>query len=1028
METKRNLKYYFFLIGFLLMLPMNAQEVIEVSGQVTSADDGMPLPGVNVRTRGGSDGTVTDFDGNYTVNANSDATLIFSYLGFETTEVPVNGRTSINVSMAADNEQLSEIVVVGYGTVRKSDLTGAVSSISAGQIQERSSLNVMQSLGGQVAGVQVQQTQGAPGFAPTVKIRGTSTITAGTSPLYVIDGYPMEDFDMSLINPQNIESIEILKDASSAAIYGSKGANGVVMVTTKRGTTGKTQVNVSYEKGVQQVVRKVGMMDAQEYIQYYIDAHNNSWEVAGGNASDPNDVRPPEYRIPPEFLSNPKQFEGSDWQDVLFRDAPMDNVNVSVSGGNENTRVFLSGGFVSQNGIVDRSKFDRYTIRSNVTHDISSAVQVGLNLSFTNIESKEYGTEGKAGAVSLALQSSPIFPVYNENGNLGFIDPNSEWNRFVPYGLQLWHPYALTREIDNKTKRFNSLGSAFVSYNFLENFTFRTNLNASVNNRRYSMYQNAGQRYGYSNINPAVAEDNTSYTYNWLIENTLNYEKTFGDHSLNVLLGYSLQKEEFEESLMTAGEFPNDMVHTLNAGRPNTASSFASEWGMISYIGRVNYSFLNQYLFTGTIRRDGSSRFGADNQWGYFPSASVAWKVSEQDFIRDTPWISSLKVRASYGQTGNNLIPNYGSIGLLGQTQYVYGGNVVQGLYQSTISNPDLKWEKTGQLDIGLNAGLFNNRIYFEADYYNSITRDLLLNQPVPTVTGFTEQLTNIGEVRNRGFEFLLTTRNLVNDFKWDTNFNLTLNRNEVLSLGPNDSPIYINNWGTTKTEVGEPIANYYGYIFDGVFLNQEEIENYPHHPSTRPGDPRVRDVNEDGTIDEDDRTIIGNAQPDFNLGLTNNFSYANFDFSFILQASVGNELLNSQTRYNKWYDGGRNGYSAITDYYVSEENPGDGETFKPYLNYPGLQRQFSDFWVEDGSYLRIANLRLGYTLSESALERTPFNTLRFYANVDNLYVFTDYLGYDPENGILSGALNAGNDYGAYPVPRTITVGMNLGF
>jgi TonB-dependent SusC/RagA subfamily outer membrane receptor len=295
---------------------------------VTSADDEMPLPGVNVRTRGGSDGTVTDFDGNYTVSANSDATLIFSYLGFETTEVPVNGRTSINVSMAADNEQLSEIVVVGYGTVRKSDLTGAVSSISAGQIQERSSLNVMQSLGGQVAGVQVQQTQGAPGSAPTVKIRGTSTITAGTSPLYVIDGYPIEDFDMSLINPQNIESIEILKDASSAAIYGSKGANGVVMVTTKRGTTGKTQVNVSYEKGLQQVVRKVGMMDAQEYIQYYIDAHNNSWEVAGGNASDPNDVRPSEYRIPPEFLNNPEQFEGTDWQDVLFRDAPMDKSGV----------------------------------------------------------------------------------------------------------------------------------------------------------------------------------------------------------------------------------------------------------------------------------------------------------------------------------------------------------------------------------------------------------------------------------------------------------------------------------------------------------------------------------------------------------------------------------------------------------------------------------------------------------------------------------------------------------------------------
>ncbi|MGE4586160.1 MAG: TonB-dependent receptor, partial [Mangrovibacterium sp.] len=997
------------------------QQHMAVHGTVKSPQ-GEPVPGVTVMIKGTTIGTITNPEGYYSItNIPGNAVLVFSFVGMKEQEIPAN-KEEINVTMQEETIGIEEVVAVGYGTVKKSDLTGAVSSVTTDQIKERPSINVMQSLSGQVAGVQIQQTQGSPGFAPTIKIRGTSTITAGTTPLYVIDGIPIEDADLSIVNPQDVASIEVLKDASSAAIYGSRGANGVVLVTTKSGKAGKTTVDVNYERGIQHVARQVDMMNSQEFIQYYIDAHNNAWVYAGGNAGDANDIRPSNYQIPPDFLEDPDQFETTDWQDVAFRSAATrDNVQVSVSGGNAKTTFLLSGGYLSQEGIVDRSEYERISLRSNIKHEISEKLELGVNLALSKVKDRIYGTEGKTDVVSLALQSDPIFPVYNENGNLGFRDPDSEWYRFVQYSLQLWHPYSLTREIDNRGKRFDVLASAFLEYRFLDHFSFKTSLSATIEDDRYSQYQNEGQKYGYSAWNNAEGEATTDYNENWISENTLSYVNSIGDHFINMLVGYSVQENSYEGTNLTATGFPNDMVHTLNAGTPSEGGTEASKWRMVSYIGRANYSYKNKYLFTATIRRDGCSRFGSDNKWGYFPSGSFAWKASEERFLQNTNWLSSLKFRLSYGVTGNNLIPNYGSIALLDQRQYAWGNDVQQGLYQSTISNPDLKWEKTGQFDFGINAGFFNNRIYLEADYYHSTTKDLLLDVPVPVLTGFTEQLTNIGKVRNQGFEFLLTTRNTVNEFKWNTNMNISLNRNKVKKLGENNAPIYVTNWGTTKTEVGEPIANYFGYIFDGVFMNQSEVEAYPHVASTTPGDPRVHDVNGDKKIDENDRTIIGNAQPDFTFGITNDFTFRNFDLSILLQGSYGNEIMNSQTRYSKFYNGNRNGYEDIVNYWKSEDNPGDGKHFKPSISYPGLQTQFSDYWVEDGSYLRIANIRLGYNFGPKILSRLSVSSLRLYVNVDNVYCFTDYLGYDPENSVFTDALNSGNDYGAHPLPRTFT-------
>lgn len=747
-------------------------------------------------------------------------------------------------------------------------------------------------------------------------------------------------------------------------------------------------------------------------------------------------MRTKNYRIPEEFITDPGKFgKGTDWQDVLFRTAPTDNASLSISGGDEKTRFLISMGYLSQDGIVDGNTFERLTLRSNITHEILHGLSVGTNILLTKIREEPIVEEGgdlhytgKSSPVSHALQDAPLYPVYNENDNYGPLDPDSEWNRFVDYDIYFVHPYCWTREIERKLKSFNTLANVFLEWKFLEDFTFRTSVGVKVDNSRYNGYMNNLQRYGWNKLQGAKGFFDSDYRYNWLSENTLTYEKNIGDHAITALLGYSVQEDHYEDGSLVAIDFPNDAVHTLNAA--STASNFSTsttEWSLLSYIARLNYSYKGKYLLTATLRRDGSSRFGKNERWGYFPSASIGWRISEEDFLQSADWINNLKLRVSYGVTGNNQIDNYGSIGLLDQTQYAWGGDAVSALYVNTIPNKDLKWEKTGQLDMGLNLGMFSNRVYMEFDFYHSKTKDMLLNVPVPALTGFTSQLTNIGEVRNNGIELLLSTKNLTGKFKWDTDFNISRNRNKVLKLGPDGSPVYSNNWGTTKTEIGQPLANFFGYIFDGVFMNQDEVNNYPHVASTTPGDPRIRDVNGDKEINEKDRTIIGNAQPDFVFGITNTFSYKNFDLSFTLQGQYGNEIMNSQTRYSKFYNGGRNQYAIVNNYWKSESDPGDGKIFKPRITYNGLQTAFSSYWVEDGSFLRIRNVQLGYNLPKQAVSWSPFSSARFYVNVENLYVFTDYEeGFDPENSVFSSGLDLGNDYGASPMPRTITFGIKL--
>ncbi|WP_143092917.1 SusC/RagA family TonB-linked outer membrane protein, partial [Arsenicibacter rosenii] len=569
--------------------------------------------------------------------------------------------------------------------------------------------------------------------------------------------------------------------ASSAAIYGSRGANGVVLVTTKLGKAGRSNVSAGVEYGVQEVTRKVPMMNAQQWINYYIDAHNNAWvdlNPAVNKASDPNSVRPSTYRIPDDFITNPQQFgTGTDWQDVMFRVAPSKNAQLSVSGGNEKTQFLFSGAYLDQQAVLDQNYYKRLALRTNIKHAVTSRLTVGMNLGATTVFDRTEGTQGKSDVISLAIQSDPIFPVYNENGNLGYRDPNSVWSKYIAYNdLNLWHPYSLTRFIHKQNKSFNTLATGYAEYYFTDDLKFRTSISGNLYNTRLNSYSIKNQGYGYSGLLPAEGNVQSSYMLNWLSENTLTYDKRFGDHSVNVLAGYSVQKQRDEFATVTSGSFPNDLVETLNAGVVTSGSSNATEWSMISYLARGQYNFRNNYFLSAAIRRDGSSRFGTNTRWGYFPSVSAGWLVSDEAFLKNIKAINSLKLRASYGVAGNNQIPNYGAISLLNASNYASGSSLASGLQIANIANTNLRWERTNQLNIGVDLRLLSDRISLTAEYYNSVTRDMLLNVPIPDITGFSTQLTNIGRMRNRGIELNLSTKNTTGKLLWTTEFNFSRN------------------------------------------------------------------------------------------------------------------------------------------------------------------------------------------------------------------------------------------------------------
>jgi len=998
---------------------------VDITGKITD-ENGEGLPGASVIQKGTTNGTTTDLDGKFKLSIPEEAILVVSFVGYKTAEIPLAGRSTIDVQMELDAEQLDEIVVVGYGTQKKSDLTGAVGSVSLKRTENLPVTSVEQALSGQLAGVQVQQGSGAPGTMPIIRVRGTGSITAGNGPLFVVDGFPI-DGDLSSVNMNDVSSIEVLKDASASAIYGSRGSNGVVLITTKKGVSGKPKIEANVYYGFQEVTKKVDVLNATEWVELLTEARDNAYIDAGGDLTVPLESRPAAYQYPSEY-TNPASFgEGTDYQDAIFQLAPTQRYNVSISGGTDNTQYFVSANYLDQDGIIKNSAYKKYAVRLGTDIKLNKKIKVGINVTPTysvrdNVNAE--GHWGSNGAVLSALNLPPIFPLYEDDGSYGSL---------VDYGWgmpSIPTPLVPINELASQTKKLNVLGIAYAEWDILPSLKFRTSLNANVTSSSNDTYRTSqAESDGAPAPQPPSASYTTNSNDNILNENTLTYTYNIKNrHSFNVLLGYSVQKSSTEGSYIYATNFPNDQVRTLNAGVVTSGNSIASEWSLLSYLGRINYVLNDKYLMTASIRRDGSSRFGANNKWGVFPSVSIGWRVAQEDFMKNIPLISDLKLRTSYGFTGNNSIPNYGSVGLLNIDNYTFGGgsgSLVSGIVPGNISNEKLGWEKTKQFDLGFEIGLFKNRLFLEVDNYYRFTTDLLLNVQVPTLSGYSSALQNIGEVKNVGWEFTLNTKNFVSEFKWNTSLNISTNQNKVLALGPEGDPIYSY---ANITQLGSPLGSYYGYVFEGVYNTQAEIDARPHLSSDAPGDPIIRDTNEDGLISPDDRTIIGDNLPDYIFGITNSFSYKNFDLSVLMQGAQGYRSYLHNYLWLYLTEGKMNVSSDLLNRWKSPENPGDGQTPRADAKTEGYRRTPSTLWVKDASFLRINNVTLGYSLPEKLTSQIYVSSLRVYLQVQNLHTFTKYSGYNPEVSNTSNPLEPGKDYGGYPVSRTFTLGFNIQF
>lgn len=1023
----------------------------KVSGKVNDAS-GEPVVGANVVEKGTTNGTITDLNGSFSLDIPAKSTLIISYIGYTPREVEVGNQLTFNVKLAEDTEMLDEVVVVGYGTQKKSDVTTAVASVSSDNLKNRAAVNFGEAMAGQVPGVMVQQTNGAPGGEGlTIKVRGTGSITQSNDPLYVVDGYPMEGGAFRLLNPSDIESIQVLKDASSTAIYGSRGANGVVIITTKKGQIGKPTVQLNAYVGFQQREKEVKMMNRDQYVEWFNDGRNQAWLDAKVISSDPNQaphsINDPnsrralysgassQYMIPDgtgsykyNFLdpASVAQMPDNNWQDLLFRTAMMQQYEVSVSGGAENTRYTFSGSYTNQEGIVINTDYERFNFRTNVSSKISNSINVGMTLMAYSADGSEQAN-GKDSPVLYALNLPPIYPLYNEDGTYGSMVRNPE----ILAG-DVANPIGIAEQVTNRRKRYGWLGTIFAEWEIIKNLKYRISMNGGIQDNINKKYEPSYVDFDASKAPRPAKGINERWTdRDWVIENTLNYTFTLADkHSFNALLGYTTQSHSFEHMKGEARGYANDKIETLNAGTMYAMTSDESEYSMISYLGRINYVYDNRYMLTTTLRSDGSSRFGSNKKWGTFPSVSVGWRISQEKFMQDVKQISDLKLRASFGISGNNRIGNYSSIGLLSTGFYPTGDAIQNTVNPNTMSNFDLGWERTRQYNVGFELGMFNNRVRLEGDFYDSQSIDLLLNVPVPTITGYSSQMQNIGKVQNRGMEFTLNTKNLTGAFTWSSNFNISFNKNKVLEVGVDKRPIYgsaANANNAFVTQPGYPIASFYGYKYIGVFQSQEELDKYPHLAADKVGDGRYEDVNKDGKLDQNDKTILGDNNPVFTAGFSNSFSYKNFTLDLQFTGSYGAEVFSFYKRMCGIYHGDRNGMIEQLDRWRSEDQPGDGIHFRATRTPSGWQRDPSSAWVQNASYLRLRNLTLGYNFNQHMIDKLKMKGLRLYVTGSNLFTITNYVGYDPETSSESG-LSQGGDYLGYPAARSFIIGANITF
>jgi TonB-dependent starch-binding outer membrane protein SusC len=1024
-------KLIFFILAICFSNGLMAQSHT-VTGTILDGGDGMSIPGVTVLEIGTFNGTTTDIDGKYSIKvSNSEGSLQFSFVGYQTVEIPISGRPVIDVTLNIELTELDEVVVIGYGTQKKKVVTGAIASVGADEISKTSTLRAEQVMQGRTAGVQVTNQSGQPGEAPTVRIRGAGT-TGNAAPLYIVDGMAVGGIDY--LNPGDIESMDVLKDAASAAIYGARAANGVVLITTKGGSAGKMNVTYSFYQGIQNPYKKLNMLDAEQYRMIMNEGARNA------GLTEPFDLN----EIPAH---------NTNWQDHLFeKNAPISNHELSVSGGNDKSTYSSSISYFSQQGIIggDKSQFERLTARLNTRHKVNEKFSFGNNLSYSYIVRR--GIESNQsfnGAFGSALNLDPLTPLFETDPDKLDQPPYSNepvvttqdgkvYGISEYVGAEIVNPMALLEIQTAETRVDKVVGNIFGELELIEGLKIRSSLGldlAYVLNDSYRplFYLNGAQ----NNTDKTSVFKGINRYYTWQWENTASYTKSIDDHNFSLLVGTTANEFRYEDLTGFNADVPltdPDNVY-LNMATDTVwvATGGAAHSALFSTFGRITYDYQSRYAFTGILRRDGSSKFGPNNRYGVFPSLGFSWLITEEAFMPDLGELTFMKLRASWGINGNQEIGDYQFVSTIDKSRgYILGAGRVVGASPGFIENADIRWEESEQIDIAIDLGAFNNRLTATIDYYVKTTSGLLERIPIPAHVGNDPPFANVGSVQNRGVELSVNWRNFTDNLRYSVGLNASYNKNEMTKIGNDEKVLPGATWAVagmvTRAEEGLPIAYFWGYQSDGLFQNETEVfqhigpQGQMLQPNAKPGDVRFVDVNGDGIINENDRTMIGNPTPDWTIGFNGSVEYRQFDFSLLVTGAFGHQLFNGSQRQDLRFT---NRTDAILDRWTGE---GTSSSVPRYTwidsnnNY-----RVSDLYIEDGSYVRVKTAQIGYTLPKSIIERIGAQSWRFYISAENLLTFTGYTGADPEIGAMS-SFDIGIDRGIYPQARTFRLGTSITF
>ncbi|MBL7966290.1 MAG: TonB-dependent receptor [Prolixibacteraceae bacterium] len=1053
-----------------------SQQEKSVHGIVKDAS-GAPIPGVSVVVKGTTRGSLSDQDGNYSITGVSNGTILqFSFVGMNTKEVSVGNQSVVNVTLEENTIGIEEVVAIGYGAQKKRDISTAISSVSSEDLKDKPVSNFAQAISGKMAGVRISNTNAAPGGGTNIVIRGVSSINASNSPLVVIDGFPMKDgFNknenpLNSINPADIESIEVLKDASSSAIYGTQAANGVILITTKKGKSGKPTINVNVSTGYQQMINKIDVLNREDFLQYMDDARANAYIIEDPNFgtnnpslpqwqwTDSNATRIANWAKYSQHASAMAQagskharwitvtddtkasMYDTNWQDEITQTGKVNDVQISASGGTDNVSYMISGGYFDQEGIVPTSGYNRFSFRANVDLKINDRVKFGLFLA-PSIENLSVLSNTEGGNTSNpfynAIAMPPLWNARDEAGKPVYwgatLDNPWDWN--LGFFVNPLHQFM---KQDNRRTAKN-LSTLYGEINILKDLKFRSEFHTEFRYWEQNFFLPNAAPTTQQTFSRSQGINQTSTRLYWNSQNFLTYQKNFGKHAVTAMAGYSIEESQYRGSYINKFDFPTDLITTLNQATTvlnaqNDARTNRSGETMIGSFGRAMYNYAGKYYITGSVRRDGSSRFGQDNKWGVFPSMSVAWRVSDEIFFEPVKkYVSDLKIRGGWGVIGNAGIANYLALSTLNSTSYVLGqgSTVTAGYVDSKVANSKLGWETTTDYSIGSDMQFLDSRVTFSIDYFYRKTTDMLFNMPLPTITGFGSYMANIGAMRNRGFEYTINSRNLTGPFKWTTDFNLSYYRNRVLDIGKDKRPLIIDNGYTTE---GKPLAGLWGMVNLGAYDDWEEVKTSPIFNAsnplwknrTSPGMPKVADVNGDGILDASDNTIIGSNIPDFVWGMTNSFEYKGFDLSVQINGVQGGDI--NMLEYTGVFGRGAGTMNTTAEYYNNYWTPTRTDAKYPAptrKNYEGTD--LSGTLIYKGTYVNIQNISFGYSLPKILIKRAGFSNLRVYSTIQNALFITKFPGFNPETNFKGDQTTSqGIDRGAYPLARTVSFGLNI--